>query len=392
MTAQTKGSRRFLIAASVVAGIIILGLVVDLRLGAVQMPLKDMMNVAPSFGTPSELSKRTAGSRATGGRGSAEALPILEDFMPEFRDIALWLNSEPLTPASLKGKVVLIDFWTYSCINCIRTMPYVTAWHEKYKDKGFTVVGVHTPEFAFEKEEKNVREAIARHRITYPVPLDNDYGTWNNYSNRYWPAHYLFDAEGRLRFVHFGEGKYDETERNIQSLLAEAGTKAELAVTEMPSAVDFEKIGTRETYLGYEREEYFGSPERVVRGGAQTYSAAAEPERNLYYLVGRWIVEGERSVLAGTAGSIVYRYHASNANLVMGAPDGGVEAEVTIDGTPVPEALRGADVAERDGKTYVRVREQRLYNLIDAKGDYRTRLLRIDFQGKDVEAYAFTFG
>ena len=383
---------RYLIAVSVAAALVMMAWIVNLRLGDTPMPFREAVNMNAAFGTPADLSRRTFGSRSGEDQGSAGSLPVLAESMPEFIGIKSWLNSAPLTPADLKGKVVLIDFWTYSCINCIRTLPYVTSWHEKYKDKGFTVIGVHTPEFAFEKIENNVRDAIKRYAVTYPVPLDNDYGTWNSYGNRYWPAHYLFDAEGRLRYTHFGEGKYDETERNIRSLLEEAGTKTAMPVTDLPSSVDFGKVGTHETYLGYGREEYFGGPERVLRDLPRTYSAPAEPELNVFYLSGSWTIEAERAVLDGATGAIIYRYRASNANLVMGAAQGRIRAEVTLDGVPVPAGMRGADLVEKDGKTYVEVMDERLYDLIDARGDYGTRLLRIEFLDAGAQVYAFTFG
>lgn len=320
-------------------------------------------------------------------------LPVLADRMPEFAGIEAWLNSGPIAQEELRGTVVLIDFWTYSCINCIRTLPYVTSWHEKYKDKGFTVIGVHTPEFAFEKEEDNVREAIERHGIGYPVALDNDYATWNAYSNRYWPAHYLFDAHGRLRFVHFGEGKYDETERNIQALLKEAGREAEMAVTEGGREVDFRRIGTPETYLGYARMERLGSPEPVVRDGETVYTAPEELASDKFYFSGAWRVETERSV-AGANARILYRFNAANANLVIAPPDGkAARVEVLLDNAPVPEGYRGADVTlGQDGKTYATIDEETLYELIYAPGKYERHLLEIRFLDAGTAAYAFTFG
>jgi thiol-disulfide isomerase/thioredoxin len=328
----------------------------------------------------------------TSGRGSS-GLPVLANQMPAFSGIASWLNSEPLTAEGLKGKVVLIDFWTYSCINCIRTLPYVTSWHGKYADKGLVVVGVHTPEFAFEKVEKNVRDATKRHDIAYPVALDNDYATWDNYNNRYWPAHYLFDAKGRLRYTHFGEGQYDTMEKNIQALLAEAGSIVKAPVTEMESTVDFGQVGTPETYLGYAREEFFGSAEPILRDDARRYTVDASPDRNLFYLGGTWRIERERAVLTEAPGEIVYRYLASDANLVLGPGKGAkVRAIVTIDGAPVPAALRGADIVEEGGMTMIIVDEERLYSLVSGKGSYADRELRIQFLDVGVEAYAFTFG
>lgn len=389
MSAPNPVKNGFLIGAAALAALVIMAWIVSLRIGDVQMPMPAAANINAAFGTPSDLSKIALGAA---GEGAAAPLPVLAASMPQFSGIADWLNSQPLTPDGLKGKVVLVDFWTYSCINCIRTLPYVISWYDKYKDKGLVIVGVHTPEFAFEKVETNVRAAMAQHAITYPVALDNDYGTWNAYSNQYWPAEYLFDAQGRLRHTHFGEGQYDETERDIQLLLDEAGASADVPVTDVRSTTDFGKIGSPETYIGYGRAEAFASPETLVQDGPQTYSAAAAPKRNAFYLVGTWTVEAERAMLDKAPGEIVYRFDASNANLVMGAPDGGVKAEVTLDGAPVPAAWRGADLEESGGATVVEVRGQRLYDLIDTKGEYGTHLLRIKFLAPGVEAYAFTFG
>ena len=305
-------------------------------------------------------------------------LPVLAEQMPEFAGIAEWLNGDPVRQSDLRGKVVLIDFWTYSCINCIRTLPYVTSWHEKYKDKGFMVIGIHTPEFAFEKNPDNVRREIKRFGIGYPVPLDNDYRTWNNFNNHYWPAKYLFDARGRLRYAHFGEGEYDVTERHIQALLKEAGVEAEMAVTEMSAAVDFSKIGTPETYLGYGRMEYLGSPEEVLPDRTQTYSAAPDPKLNRLYFSGDWTVERERAVPAKPGAKIIYRYRASKANLVMGSIDGRSAAvRVMIDGRSAGELAVG---------------EERLYELFDDGGTYGEHLLELIFEDVNVAVYAFTFG
>ncbi|HTM67728.1 MAG TPA: thioredoxin family protein [Candidatus Binatia bacterium] len=389
MSAEPGIKRNFLIGAAAAAVLVIMAAVVNLRLQGLQMPLGELANMnAPAFGTPDQLTKRVMDA----GGAEAKVLPVLAQAMPEFKGIKAWINSGPLTPADLKGKVVLVDFWTYSCINCIRSLPYVTSWHEKYKDKGFTVIGVHTPEFAFEKIESNVRDAVARNKITYPVAMDNDYGTWNAYGNQYWPAHYLFDVDGRLRHVHFGEGEYDETERDIQLLLEEAGKKVGGGMTEVPSTTDFSRIGTPETYVGYGRGDLFGSPEALKKDEPQNYVAPPDPPEGSFYLFGTWRVEEERAVFVGDTGGIAYRYQASNANLVMGAPGGKVRAEVTLDGAPVPAGLRGADVFEVDGRTYVDVSGQRLYSLIDAQGDYDSRTLRIKFLAPRVEAYAFTFG
>jgi len=323
------------------------------------------------------------------------SLPVLAQAMPEFTDIETWLNSEPLTAAGLKGKVVLIDFWTYSCINCIRTLPYVTSWHEKYKDKGFTVVGVHTPEFAFEKKEANVATAMVRHGITYPVALDNAYGTWNAYSNHYWPAHYLFDAKGRLRHYQFGEGAYEETERHIQDLLKEAGREADMAITEAEGLPEFSKIGSRETYLGYARMELLASPEPVRRDEIAAYTAPPPYAPNVFSFSGDWRVEAERS-LPYQGAMLHYRYASAVANLVLSSEDpgdGAIRVDVTLDGKPVPDALRGADLnVGEDGTTYLLVQDAKLYEIVDAGSAYEEHLLELTFPESGTAAYAFTFG
>jgi thiol-disulfide isomerase/thioredoxin len=325
----------------------------------------------------------------------SSGLPVLRDAMPEFTGITAWIGSSPLTAAQLKGKVVLIDFWTYSCINCIRTLPYVTSWQEKYKDMGFTVIGVHTPEFAFEKVEANVRKSMDRFNVTYPVALDNSYGTWEAYNNQFWPAEYLFDAQGRLRHKHFGEGKYDETETDIQALLKEAGHDASMAMTSATSTIEYGRIESPESYLGYTRLKDLGSPEQVASDAYGRYSLVKNPGLNRVYFGGTWTVEAERALpLAGA--KLVYRYSANDANLVLSneKPEGpALRVEVTLDGAAVPEPLRGADInVDEAGKTYLLVKDQRLYQITDAKGKYGEHLLQLEFDEPGLAAYAFTFG
>ncbi len=330
-------------------------------------------------------------ARSTVSASGTSGLPILAPSMPEFTGISTWIDSGPITASALKGKVVLVDFWTYSCINCIRTLPYTTSWQEKYKDKGFTIVGVHTPEFAFEKVEANVRQAVDRFKITYPVAMDNAYGTWNAYGNRYWPAEYLFDAQGRLRHVHFGEGEYDKTEQAIQALLKEAGQQADMAVTAM-AGNDLGKVASPETYLGYARAEYLGSPEPVARNAPGRYTIAKAPALNRFYFGGEWIDEAERAV-SGKDAALVYKYSASQANLVMSGNGDKRRVEISLDGQPVPENFRGADVRiADDGKTYIDVSDERLYVLTDTHGVYGPHTLQLRFLDPSTAAYAFTFG
>lgn len=319
-------------------------------------------------------------------------LPVLSTRMPEFGGIEAWLNSDPGAQADLRGKVVLIDFWTYSCINCIRTLPYITSWDEKYRDEGLVVIGVHTPEFAFEKRKRNVEKAIKRNGIEYAVGLDNTFTTWRNYSNRYWPSKYLFDGRGRLRYSHFGEGKYQETEEAIRALLHELGEVTTDDYSSFESDVQYRRIGSVETYIGYARQSLLGSPERVARDQVQDYTRVADPVSNKFYLDGSWKIGSEGATLVSGEGQLVYRYTASDVHLVMGAPGGTVRAEIRLDGAPVTEPFRSSDIVEEDGRTYVYIDEERMYTLIDGPGEYKEHLLEILYQSPGVQIYAFTFG
>jgi len=345
-----------------------------------------------------------AGS-ATTGAGSAvtpkpepavqtAALPV-EGGLPPLEGAVAWLNSPPLTAEALKGKVVLIDFWTYSCINCLRAIPYVRAWAERYKDKGLVVIGVHTPEFAFEKNLSNVKQAVLDLDIGYPVALDSDYAIWRGFNNQYWPAHYLIDAQGRIRHHHFGEGDYDGSERAIQQLLAEAGQSG-LAIGAIPvneagaaAAADMRDLQSPETYIGYNRAANFVSPGGAVRDARHVYSAPS-PRLNEWALSGGWTIGGEHAVLNEKGGGIVYRFHARDLQLVLGAgPDGKpVRFRVTIDGAP-PGDAHGADIgAEGKGEATA----HRLYRLIRQNGAIMDRTFEIRFLDPGVQAYAFTFG
>ncbi len=330
-----------------------------------------------------------------GGGGAAEA-PAVEGLLPALAGAVEWLNSPPLTAEELKGKVVLIDFWTYSCINCLRTIPYVRAWAEKYADEGLVVIGVHTPEFAFEKDIRNVRRAIGDLEIDYPVAIDNDYAIWRAFENRYWPAHYFFDAEGRLRHRHFGEGGYDTSERMIQQLLAEAGLDAPAAdlvaveATGAQAPADMANVLSPETYVGYERAENFVSPGGAVRDAGHTYEAG-DPRLNEWGLTGGWTIGREHAALDSDEGSIVFRFRARDLHLVLGAAEDGapLRFRVTIDGE-APGDDHGIDV-DANGEGVVTT--QRLYQLIRQKGPVdRDRTFEIRFLDPGVEAYAFTFG
>ena len=331
-------------------------------------------------------------------KGAADAptanLPI-EGGFPSLDGAAEWLNSPPLTPAALNGKVVLIDFWTYSCINCLRAVPYVRAWAEKYKDQGLVVIGVHTPEFAFERKVANVKTAVADLKIGYPVAVDNAYRIWRAFDNSYWPAHYFIDAQGRLRHHHFGEGEYDESERVIQQLLAEAGrrdmpaTLVSVDASGVEAASNMTDVKSSETYLGYDRSENFISPGGVVEDKSNLYAAAA-PQLNQWSLAGDWTIGGENAMLNQQGGRIVYRFHARDLHLVLGPAAEGkaIRFRVTVDGK-VPGVDHGADT-DADGQGVVD--GQRLYQLVRQNGAIADRTFEIEFLDPGVQAYAFTFG
>jgi cytochrome c biogenesis protein CcdA/thiol-disulfide isomerase/thioredoxin len=326
---------------------------------------------------------------------ASDADLVSEGPMPALDGAVQWLNSEPLTTESLKGKVVLVDFWTYSCINCLRSIPYVRAWAQKYRDHGLVVIGVHAPEFAFERDVNNVRKAISTFKIDYPVAIDNDYKIWQAFENEYWPAHYFIDASGNIRHHHFGEGGYAESELVIQKLLAEAGQRDVPGGTVAVSASGAEAasaaadVKSPETYLGYDRSNRFVSPEGVVQDRAHAY-AAAEPQLNDWYLTGNWTIGPERATLNEPDGSIVYRFHARDLHLVLGPSTEGapIRFRVTIDGKP-PASAHGMDVDENGEGT---VTGQRLYQLIRDTGAIADHTFEIHFLDRGVQAYAFTFG
>jgi len=305
-----------------------------------------------------------------------------------------WLNSKPLTVEDLKGKVVLVDFWTYSCINCLRAIPYVRAWAEKYRDHGLVVIGVHAPEFAFERNVDNVRKAIATLKIGYPVAIDNEYKIWRAFENEYWPAHYFIDAQGQIRHHHFGEGDYDESEQIIQKLLADAGNKnvpTGIVAVNASGAEAASKGDAKspETYIGYNRIDHFISPGGVVQDAGHVYTAGT-PQLNDWSLVGNWSVGGERAQLNEKDGSIIYRFHARDLHLVLGPGSDGspVRFRVTIDGA-APGAAHGVD-ADADGQGVVT--SQRLYQLVRDPGTVADHTFKIQFLDSGVQAYAFTFG
>jgi cytochrome c biogenesis protein CcdA/thiol-disulfide isomerase/thioredoxin len=332
--------------------------------------------------------------KAAPAAAAAENLPV-EGSLPPLSGAVEWLNSPPLTAESLKGKVVLVDFWTYSCINCLRSIPYVRAWAEKYKDQGLVVIGVHAPEFPFEKNIDNVKSAVARLKIDYPVAIDNDYAIWRAFNNEYWPADYFIDAEGRIRHHYFGEGDYAESEKVIQQLLAEAGkgnlpaNVVSVSATGAEAASDEADVKSPETYIGYMRAENFASPGGAVSDAAHDYSVA-DLKLNDWGLAGAWTVGGQYATLDKKDGAISYRFHARDLHLVLGpGADGApVHFRVTIDGA-APGESHGADV-DANGEGVVT--ENRLYQLVRQTGPIVDRTFTIEFLDPDVQAYAFTFG
>ncbi len=287
---------------------------------------------------------------------------------PEFAGGAQWLDSDPLTMAGLRGKVVLIDFWTYSCINCLRTLPYLAKWYDAYKDKGFVIVGIHTPEFAFERVTRNVQTAIQRFGIKYPVVQDNDYRMWKAYDNHYWPADFLVDQSGKIVAEHFGEGEYDKMEDDIRKLLAAGPPVAQ------DNGSDLSRIKSPEMYFGSSRLEYLASPEKPHEG-SQTYSAPATLALNNFALVGNWTVDPEDATLAGDQGEVVLRFKSGKVHMVASSASP-VTVSVTVDGKPQPP---------------VTIEGSQLYTLFDSE-DYGEHLLELKIPQAGFHAYTFTFG
>jgi thiol-disulfide isomerase/thioredoxin len=322
-------------------------------------------------------------------------LPI-EGHLPGFDGATGWLNSPPLTSADLQGKVVLTDFWTYTCINWLRTLGYVRAWAEKYEDQGLVVVGVHTPEFPFEHDVDNVRQAAKEMRVEYPIALDPNYAVWRAFSNRYWPAVYIADAQGRIRHHQFGEGGYAECERTIQQLIRDAGRDdigddlVSVADDGLEAQADWANLESPETYLGYEQAQNFASPGGAEFNRSHTYLAADSLRLNQWGLSGDWTVERGAAVLNTADGRIALRFHARDVHLVMGpaSREASVPFRVLIDGEP-PGSAHGLDVDEQGRGT---VAQQRLYQLIRERGSITDRTFEIAFLDSGVEAYAFTFG
>ena len=327
-------------------------------------------------------------------RVAGSALPV-EGTMPELEGAVAWLNSPPLTRAGLRGKVVLVDFWTYSCINCLRSLPYIEAWAQKYKDHGLVVIGVHSPEFAFEKDTANVKKAVADLGVTYPVAVDSNLAIWQAFNNEYWPAHYFLDAQGRIRAHHFGEGEYDKSERVIQTLLKEAGYQNVPGGIVNPdakgafAAADENDMESPETYLGYGRGQNFASGPPTMDRPAN-YQTPYPLRPNQWGLTGRWTIGEQKDVLAQAGGKINFRFHARDLHLVLGPASGEkpVRFKVTLDGQK-PGENHGVDI-DADGNGTVT--SQRLYQLIRQQDGVADHTFSIQFLDPGVEAYSFTFG
>ena len=325
----------------------------------------------------------------------AGRLPV-EGKLPSLRQATGWLNSEPLTPAALHGKVVLVNFWTYSCVNWLRSLPFVRAWHQKYRDLGLVVLGVHTPEFTFEKNLNNVRQAVKDRNIEYPVAIDNDRAIWRDFNNNSWPALYFADAKGNLRHHRFGEGEYEESEIAIQRLLVEAGVGD--AGTELvgvspagvEAAADWDNLRSGENYLGYERTQNFASPGGARPAKARLYTPPAKLALNQWALSGEWTIGNESTALSKPGGRIAYQYHARDLHLVMGAasPGTSVRFRVLLNGQP-PAAAHGLDTdAQGNGV----VSGPRMYQLLRQPKPIGDRHFEIEFLDPGVEAFSFTFG
>lgn len=326
---------------------------------------------------------------------AAGRLPVEGEF-PSLAGATQWLNSPPLTAAGLRGKVVLVDFCTYTCVNWLRTLPYRRAWARKYKDQGLILIGAHTPEFSFEHDVDNVRQALKQMVVDYPIAMDNGYAIWRAFDNHYWPALYFIDPAGRIRHHRFGEGEYEESEKIIQRLLAEAG-KSDVpdgVVSVDPQglevAADWGSLKSPESYVGYERAEGFASAGGAALNESRLYAVPARLERNQWALAGDWTVQREKAVLSKASGRIAFQFHARDLNLIMGPAVRGasVKFRVLIDGKP-PGAAHGYDVDEEGKGT---LDQQRAYQLIRQPKPIRDRRFDIEFLEPAAEAFCFTFG
>ncbi|SAL64501.1 cytochrome c biogenesis protein transmembrane region [Caballeronia udeis] len=401
------------IGAAMLLGVVAISLGLDtgvlarvstIATGGIEQKLVDRLSGGSTQATPAPTTTASnaaapAMMRAAASTEAPLSLPV-EGELPSLSGAVQWLNSPPLTAQDLRGKVVLVDFWTYSCINCLRSLPYVKAWAQKYRDQGLVVIGVHAPEFAFERNVDNVKQATHDLGVDYPVAIDNNYAIWRAFGNQYWPAHYFIDAKGQIRFHHFGEGDYAHSEQVIQQLLAEAGHAnvapnvapmvSDTAANGVQMAADNADMLSPETYVGYERAENFGGRGGESHDRVHTYAAPAQLALNEWGLAGAWKVGAEEASLAAPTGTIVYRFHARDLHLVLGPGKDNkpVRFRVSIDGA-APGDAHGTDVMADGTGT---VTEQRLYQLVRQSGDVKDHTFTIEFLDPGVEAYAFTFG
>ncbi len=375
-----------------VFGILVLAAVVVIALG-LDTRLLTRLSAGQTNAVESGLARILGLDDEMPGTGGSTGLRD-EGPLPALDGAVAWLNSPPLTREQLQGKVVLVDFWTYSCINCIRAIPHVRALHERYARDGLVVIGVHTPEFAFERDVRNVQRAVSDFAIRYPVAIDNHWAIWRAFSNRYWPAQYLADANGRIRYHHFGEGGEAATEAAVRALLVEAGQApampmARAEVKGASVAANFAEIATRETYLGFARAANFVSPGGFIQGKPAAYAIPPGLALGQWAYGGRWTVEAQRGRLEALGGRITIRFKARDLHLVLGSPDGRpIRFRVTLDGM-APGVDHGLDV---DAAGNGRVTGHRLYQLVRHKAGARERTFTITFLDPRAEAYAFTFG
>jgi thiol-disulfide isomerase/thioredoxin len=369
--------RRFIGAVAITVAVSRLGLI-----GAKAQP----GNAAPA-GVPSMKPQQTT--------SAVVQLPY-EGSFPSLDGAIAWLNSPPLTASALRGKIVLVDFWTYTCINWLRTLPYVRAWAQKYHDNGLVVIGVHAPEFDVEKNLDNVRRAVKEMRIDYPIAVDSNHVIWRAFNNAYWPALYFIDAQGRIRHHKFGEGGYEQSERVIQQLLIDAGAAGvdrgivSVDGRGVEAEADWRDLQSPENYVGYASTENFVSPGGAIEDTPRNYTAPARLRLNQWALSGQWTMGPQAAVLEKASGRIIYRFHARDLHLVMGAAAGqkSVPFRVLIDGKP-PGGARGLDIDD-NGMGAVNV--PRLYQLVRQSPPIVDRQFEIEFLGSGVEAFVFTFG
>jgi cytochrome c biogenesis protein CcdA/thiol-disulfide isomerase/thioredoxin len=383
---------RQVLGVLVLAGVAAIALGLDTR---VLSKLSSAQTASLESGLARKLgASQQMGETATRTNKMGDLVLPVEGELPPLTGLGPWFNSPPLTREQLKGKVVVIDFWTYSCINCLRSIPYVKAWDERYRKDGLVVLGVHAPEFAFEREPANVARAIQDIGIRYPVALDNGYVLWRALQNNYWPAHYFIDAQGRVRYHHFGEGDYDASERVIRQLLAEAGhapagqPMRPIVGQGAEAAANADEIGSPETYIGYARAERFVSPGGLVQDEPKTY-AGAPLSLNEWSLEGSWLDGRQSARSLGADAKISFRFHSRDLHLVLGSGTGKpIRFRVRLDGAP-PGANAGVDAAPNGEGV---VKEQRLYQLVRQKGPVRDRTFTIEFLDPGVDAFSFTFG